>query len=212
MNTEEFINSLNELLKKVSEKETGFNFYHKVDRADEADGKLFILIRFKNKENKKAKEYKLPMYIFEGRKHLTTAIISSRTFKILFENSSMDSPNIGLHYLETILDKELTWVKNLEEEIKKQHEAAAKKRSAKVNKGGKKPYQNKGGKFKGNNSQSGAKKPYQKPSGKGASKKFGNNNNRPNNFKMYVLLTKVREGIINHGSVKVRRIFRKSCG
>lgn len=183
MNTEEYVGKIDKLLKKVAEKHTVYSIRHKADTTKEADGQLQFIFTIKNKEMKKAPEYKLPLYIFEGRKHITAFIISARTLKLLFENSTMDSPNVALHYLEGILDAEITWIKDLEEQVKKQHEAAAKKRAAKMNKGGKKPFNKgkapqKGGKpFTGN----GSKKPYQKPSGKGASKKFGNNSRPMNN-------------------------------
>ena len=184
MNTEEYIGKIDELLKKVAEKHPAYSIRQKSDITKEADGQLQFIFTIKNKEMKKAPEYKLPLYIFEGRKHITAFIISARTLKLLFENSTMDSPNVALHYLEGILDAEIAWIKDLEEQVKKQQEAAAKKRAAKMNKGGKKPFNKgnkapqKGGKpYTGN----GSKKPYQKPSGKGASKKFGNNSRPMNN-------------------------------
>ena len=177
MNTDEFVEKLKSLLAKVSEKETAYEFSKSVDRAGEENGKLQIVFTIKNKENKKAKEFKLPMYIFEGRKHLTTFVISARTLKLLFENSTMDSPEIALHYLEDILYNEVKWIKEVEETIKKQKEAASKKRAAR-SKGGKKPFrkgEKPSGNFKGK-PYNGGKRPAGKPSGKGASRRFGNSN------------------------------------
>lgn len=129
MNKDEFVTSLKELMTKLEKNEKDYTISFKTDAGhEEKNGTLTFTFTVKNKKELRAKEYKIALYIFENKKTITTFIINGRTLTLLFENSTINSPNISLHYLEDILLNEVKWGRELEEELKKKKEEAAKKK------------------------------------------------------------------------------------
>ena len=168
MNKDEFVASLKELMTKLGKSEKDYTISFKTDAShEEENGTLSFTFNVKNKKEPKAKEYKIALYIFENKKTITTFIVNGRTLTLLFENSTINSPNISLYYLEDILLNEVKWVRNLEEDLKKKKEEAAKKKMETRRK-----YQNKDKYKKNNNSY----KPYGNSGGRPQSS-YSNNRN-----------------------------------
>lgn len=93
----------------------------------EENGSVYFKIVLKKDKNEK----KIALYIFERKNGITTFIINGDTMDLLFENATIQSPQISLAYLDSIIKSDVTWLKNT-----KPKKAPAKKNF----KGGKKPY------------------------------------------------------------------------
>ena len=132
MDKAKHVEALKALTKELGEEVKDYTIKFKMDDSrEEKTGSLTTIFTIKHKTNKKAKEFKIALYIFESRKSITTFIVNGRTLTLLFENSTINSPDIALHYLKDILLNEVSWVRNLEEIVKKQKDEAAKKRGNK---------------------------------------------------------------------------------
>lgn len=132
MDKAKHVEALKALTKELGEEVKDYTIKFKMDDSrEEKTGSLTTIFTIKHKTNKKAKEFKIAIYIFESRKSITTFIVNGRTLTLLFENSTINSPDIALHYLRDILLNEVAWVRNLEEIVKKQKDEAAKKRGNK---------------------------------------------------------------------------------
>ena len=130
MNKDEYIVNLTNLVKKITETVKDYTIHFKTDDSrEDKNGSLTFTFAIKNSQDTKAKEYKIALYIFEGRKSITSFIVNGRTLNLLFENSTMNSPDVALHYLNDILESEIKWVRGVEETVRKQKDAARKKRN-----------------------------------------------------------------------------------
>jgi len=119
MNKDQFIKSLQETITPIKEENKDFNITFKTDSSrEESAGSLTFIFSIKNAKEARAKDYKISMYIFESRKCITTFIVNGRTLKLLFENSTMDSPTTSLHYLKDILLSEIKFIKDVEESVR----------------------------------------------------------------------------------------------
>lgn len=130
MDKEKFMKELQELCTEVKKTDTSYNVSMKVDDSrEEKCGSLTFVFSIKKKAPK-SKEYKISMYIFESCRTISTFIINGRTLGLLFENSTMNSPEVALHYLKDILIGEIKWILNIEDmQMKKKAEMTEKKKN-----------------------------------------------------------------------------------
>lgn len=129
MNTQDYIKSLKELMTELGKEVSDYSISFRSDtRREEEQGSLTFTFVIKSRKNNKAKEYKIALYIFENKKTVTSFIINGRTLNLLFENSTMDSPKVALHYLKDILLSEVKWVRELEDLLAKQKADAMRKK------------------------------------------------------------------------------------
>lgn len=137
MNKATYSDSLKEVVNEFKNDTKDFLVNFKIDDSkEESGGKLGIVFTIKKADAKgQPREYKVAMYIFEAHKSITTFIINGRTLQLLFENSTINSPDIALTYLKEILLNEVKFARELEETIKKQKEESAKKKFEKRRKG-----------------------------------------------------------------------------
>ena len=134
MNKETFNASLKDLVTEIGNSAKDFLINFKMDDSkEESSGALTVVFTLKLKRGSSDKknaprEYKISMYVFESHKAITTFIVNGRTLQLLFENSTMNSHEIALHYLKEILNNEIKFARELEDTIRKQKEEASKKR------------------------------------------------------------------------------------
>lgn len=145
MNTQDYIKSLKELVTELGKEASDYAISFRPETSKEENGALTFVFVIRNKKSDRSKEYKIALYIFENKKTVTSFIINGRTLNMLFENSTINSPNVALHYLRDILLSEVKWIRDLEETVRKQEEERKKKRMANRGNSGKKPYNNRGG-------------------------------------------------------------------
>jgi hypothetical protein len=155
MNKDAWVEKLNDLMKVLNTHEKLKITTEINDKKEESAGSFSVIFRVSHKDEKAGKkDTKIALYVFENHQAITTFIINGRNLSLLFENSTMNSPDISLHYLKDILLNEMEWFAKAEEEAKKKKAEAYKKKFQ-----GKRKFDNhNSGKKYGNGGQ--RKKPY----------------------------------------------------
>ena len=153
VNKEKTIESVNALVAEINS-ESKNKVEVTVNEGKEENGSLWFTFEMKSKDKFKAFPVsKVGLYIFESTGKVSSFIINGRTMKLLFENATILSPDIAIHYLKSILLREIEWTAKLESRLKEEEVRKAKKRSSKGR------GNNRGGYNKGGEKKSSGKKP-----------------------------------------------------
>ena len=181
MNRDTYLEGVNKIVAEVNkvEKEkdskSPYPVMVKVDTAKEdKDGVLAVILTLKAGTDTTKK---VAIYIIESYHRLETIVINNRTCKVLFQNNTMNSPQISLNYLNGILLNEIEFCKKLKTYHKKK--PAGKKPFNKGAKSG--GFQKKPGTYqkKPYGSQQNGNRSYQKKQGSGGYKPSYNKNTKP---------------------------------
>lgn len=129
---------------------------------------------------KQPRVYSIGMYLLQNKQGVETIIVNGRTGKLLFENCTINSPEIAIHYLNDILLNEVKWVANLEGKL------YDKKKTNNKRKYQKRPVNNsKGNSSDRGNAENRERKPnssvYEHKDGRPNDKRNNNSNTRRNN-------------------------------
>lgn len=153
MNTEETTKKINEV---IADAQTTMNSIHTISVTLEPNvekdnnGTVFYKFHVKKKGLKTEKSFAL--YFFERKNGISTFLVNGETLDLLFENSTMNSPEIVMSYLKKVLEGDIKWLLATKE--KPQKKPYAKKPYQKSAGGYKKPYPNKPYRKDGNSSNS----------------------------------------------------------
>lgn len=116
MNREEFEKCTTEMIAELNKEETEYIITVKSNyKREESSGVIsFVFSCRKKKMHKGDTPSSIGLYISESKRCINTFIVNGRTMDLLFENSTINSPQIALHYLKDILLSEVKFVKNLD--------------------------------------------------------------------------------------------------
>lgn len=108
--------ALEELKKKYPEYEITMDSCKK----KENNGTIYYVFHAKKNSEKRPNKVTISnigMYIFESKGKVTTFIINGRTMEMLFENCTINSPIIAIHYLKDILSSEIDWLVKIQKTL-----------------------------------------------------------------------------------------------
>lgn len=114
LNTEVFIEQLKKVISDaVGTKKITSTLDTKNDK--ESNGSLYFVVILKKDKNEK----KIGLYIFERKNGITTFIVNGETLELLFENATINSPQISLTYLKSIIESDIKWLEDTKPPKKK---------------------------------------------------------------------------------------------